>query len=570
MAANYLESYLVRLGADVDAKSWGKFQKVLTVSAKQVEAFAGEGGSIGLIATAMIKAEAFAVSSMITIGGAIMGVADKTAIADQNYRLLGMRMMMGTKQARAMSQALSTLGVSLDQVMYDPELAERFKDLYERNISLGGKLGDTFSRNMYMIRGMKTEAEQFRNEIGYLAGATISNLFEGVNGENSLGQLRKFNDYVVANIPMWSQIISTNLIPALKDFEFSLKDVKDTGLLVTGMFQTLIGFLSGDTTLEHEKVSLDSLTKSFSHVSDGLYWTISEFDMFAKEVTRALTSVIDLSIAAWDLQPWKLAQTHGASFTEGIDAIKDAFKNGIQSNLDGLGHLLPRSFLESHSEDWANLYKERDALGAARAQRDNGSASNIASTISSASSRNGIDPLFVSSVMQSESSSDKKTPDSKTGAVGLMQIEPYTAARYGVSADQLRDPNTNIQLGTKILSEYLRSHKYDALGALISYNSGRSGDVIPINTNPKAGGPDSVLKYVNRSLEGYASRLSANGGGNIHVGSIQVTITKDMSEGQAKALILDALQRAGALKNFPNYYPHSSILARGVASSGTR
>ena len=86
-----------------------------------------------------------------------------------------------------------------------------------------------------------------------------------------------------------------------------------------------------------------------------------------------------------------------------------------------------------------------------------------------ASSRNRIDPDFVSSVIKAESNF-KTRAVSKKGAQGLMQLMPQTAAQLGV-ADPF-DPKANVEAGTAHLSALLDLYHDDPIKALAAYNAG--------------------------------------------------------------------------------------------------
>jgi len=61
---------------------------------------------------------------------------------------------------------------------------------------------------------------------------------------------------------------------------------------------------------------------------------------------------------------------------------------------------------------------------------------------------------------------------SRAGAVGLMQLMPATAQRYGVK--DRRDPEDNIQGGTRYLRDLLQMFNNDLVLALAAYNAGES------------------------------------------------------------------------------------------------
>ena len=86
-----------------------------------------------------------------------------------------------------------------------------------------------------------------------------------------------------------------------------------------------------------------------------------------------------------------------------------------------------------------------------------------------ASSKNRLDPDFVSSVIRAESNF-KAHAVSKKGAQGLMQLMPATAAQLGV-ADAF-DPKANVEAGTAHLSALLDLYNNDPIRALAAYNAG--------------------------------------------------------------------------------------------------
>lgn len=93
--------------------------------------------------------------------------------------------------------------------------------------------------------------------------------------------------------------------------------------------------------------------------------------------------------------------------------------------------------------------------------------------------KSGLDPLFVASIIKNESRFNP-TAVSKKGAVGLMQIMPDTgrwvASQMGFSnfdPDMLRDPATNIMIGTWYLAELKKEFGGKVVLVVAAYNCGR-------------------------------------------------------------------------------------------------
>ena len=108
-------------------------------------------------------------------------------------------------------------------------------------------------------------------------------------------------------------------------------------------------------------------------------------------------------------------------------------------------------------------------------------ASGIDAVVESAAARNQLPPQLIHSVIRVESNYNSHAVSSK-GALGLMQLIPATARRFGVS--DVFDPVDNIQGGARYLKYLLDLFHNDYRLALAAYNAGeaavaRYGDVPP-------------------------------------------------------------------------------------------
>ena len=107
-----------------------------------------------------------------------------------------------------------------------------------------------------------------------------------------------------------------------------------------------------------------------------------------------------------------------------------------------------------------------------------------------AAQTHGIDYELIQALIATESGFDSLAVSPK-GAVGLMQLMPPTAERYGVKADKkipiekkLTDPKTNISAGTAYLRHLIGLFPGQLDLALAAYNAGegavqRAGNKIP-------------------------------------------------------------------------------------------
>ena len=94
-----------------------------------------------------------------------------------------------------------------------------------------------------------------------------------------------------------------------------------------------------------------------------------------------------------------------------------------------------------------------------------------ANIIQTASKAYGVDASLVHAVISAESSYNQYAV-SRTGAMGLMQLMPDTARRYGVQ--NMMDPSENIHGGVRYLRDLLALFKGRVDLAVAAYNAGEN------------------------------------------------------------------------------------------------
>ena len=90
--------------------------------------------------------------------------------------------------------------------------------------------------------------------------------------------------------------------------------------------------------------------------------------------------------------------------------------------------------------------------------------------VQKAAERHNLDPALVKAVISTESGWNP-TAISRKGAVGLMQLIPETAERFGVG--NAFDPAQNVEGGTSYLKELLDHYNGDLTKSLAAYNAGQ-------------------------------------------------------------------------------------------------
>jgi soluble lytic murein transglycosylase-like protein len=114
----------------------------------------------------------------------------------------------------------------------------------------------------------------------------------------------------------------------------------------------------------------------------------------------------------------------------------------------------------------------------------------------------GVDPALVKAIIANESGFDANAT-SKTGAQGLMQLEPGTAKDLGVT--DAYDPAQNISGGTRYIRGLLDRFHGDMRLAVAAYNAG-PGAVMKYNGVPPYAETQSYVENVLGAYQKYKSQ----------------------------------------------------------------
>jgi soluble lytic murein transglycosylase-like protein len=106
----------------------------------------------------------------------------------------------------------------------------------------------------------------------------------------------------------------------------------------------------------------------------------------------------------------------------------------------------------------------------ASSESANASGDHLGEIVQAAAERHNLDPALVKAVITTESAWNPSAI-SRKGAVGLMQLIPETAERFGVG--NAFDPAQNVEGGTSYLKELLDHYNGDLTKSLAAYNAGQ-------------------------------------------------------------------------------------------------
>jgi soluble lytic murein transglycosylase-like protein len=124
--------------------------------------------------------------------------------------------------------------------------------------------------------------------------------------------------------------------------------------------------------------------------------------------------------------------------------------------------------------------------------------------VTTAAVRHGLPPELVHSVVSAESAY-RTNAVSRKGAIGLMQLMPATASKYGADPT---DPRQNVEAGTRYLRDLLLKYQnsdHQVSRALAAYNAG------PEAVDRYHGVPPyrETLAYVGRVLRKYEKQAAS-------------------------------------------------------------
>jgi soluble lytic murein transglycosylase-like protein len=167
----------------------------------------------------------------------------------------------------------------------------------------------------------------------------------------------------------------------------------------------------------------------------------------------------------------KLSESYKRTLVEQYYASNSASSFSLHSPYKSIASHSPYRFRNRSYGDYPTIYGRYSAPSPNK--------SRFSSMIADAAFRHHVDERLVHAVIQTESAYNPSAVSS-AGAVGLMQLMPGTARRYGVM--NRNDPVQNIDGGTKYLKDLLSMFDYNLDLAIAAYNAGE-GAVMKYNNS---------------------------------------------------------------------------------------
>ncbi|MFT5590332.1 MAG: hypothetical protein ACI9ZF_002517 [Bradyrhizobium sp.] len=151
--------------------------------------------------------------------------------------------------------------------------------------------------------------------------------------------------------------------------------------------------------------------------------------------------------------------------------------------------------------------------------------------LASAAAEFNVDLALMKAMMAAESGFNPAAVSPK-GAIGLMQIMPATAERYGLVGDarnsiqqKLSDPKTNVRLAARYLRELTALFPDQQALVIASYNAGEGAVQKYRNTIPPYPETRNYVRLVTQFYQFYVPQVSALAVANEAAGSGRIHLT---------------------------------------------
>jgi lysozyme len=259
---NYLDEYLVKIGAGIDAQSFARAEQIVTRTGNLVLDFFPK------FIKKTLEAQGALTSVFAAIGISAVSMADKIAMADQAYRLFGLHMYMSKERAQALKLTLDTLGVSLAEATWDPELNERAVRLMRMQEQMMREMGPDYEQNMRRIRDIRYELKISQLELRYFSMMFLSDfvrLLSGPSG-NFLEKLQAWNERFMQRMPELAQTLATKFLPVWKETWEVLKKtgevIRELGVDFININGALYSLFTGKEGIKADKFGFVALAEA--------------------------------------------------------------------------------------------------------------------------------------------------------------------------------------------------------------------------------------------------------------------------------------------------------------------
>jgi hypothetical protein len=378
VGAEVLREYLVKLGFSIDNTAQAKIKETLTVLEKQLDSLSKSKAFSVLTHGAL--AYVGAISAVVT---ASAGLMQHVAEADMHYQKLALSMHMSTQNAKEMTIAQKALGSSLEEIVWIPELRERYHELRKLvNETQAPK------EDLELIRKMGFEYTKFKvlliSASEHIAASLIKYL--KVNLVDIKKWMESANKWLKENLPIWTEKIATflgkvwNLAQGL--WEIGKKVVQSIQAIIHILPEGANGFILFFSAIAlglRLNPTLLMLAALFLMIEDWWTWKKDkENDVGFRGLWESFEGLGETFIGPLKSLGETMNQVFGKSFSlvfwDAFDAVISSIALSIATITYGFDKIInlakfASSFLSSHGKE--SIYAEYNPLiEAAKAEED--------------------------------------------------------------------------------------------------------------------------------------------------------------------------------------------------------
>lgn len=218
---DYIKSYMVKVGVDVDKVSFGQFDSAINSTEKKLEEFTKKaeenGEKISKFQSklfSLIKGFGKLSTAMVTASVGIGKFIQNTAESDMEMQKLARRLYISTDRAKALQNTLDAMNLSmsdLQDVAYNPELLAQYKELFTlaKSFKAPRDLNTTFRE----VRSIFREFQKFNLTFQVFKERVAYFIYKVVQGPARAFKkwFSGFNNNFAMNLDKWANKLGTVL-----------------------------------------------------------------------------------------------------------------------------------------------------------------------------------------------------------------------------------------------------------------------------------------------------------------------------------------------------------------------
>lgn len=457
---NFLREYLVKLGFQTDRHGLDSFARSLRDVQSLID------NRTFSIAKRFTEMQGAITGAFGAAAASAIGLADRVAMNDQQYRMLALRMYTTTGVARTLKIAMDALGQPLENIAWDPELAARFNHLVNIQRTMTREIGgQNFEKQMRQLRDLHYEVSYFWVELKYLAMYLVKDFRKilGVNLDDILGKFKSWNAWIVEHLPEIGDWIERWLAGPITDLKEVLGETWQMIKMSALAFTNLVGLLSGDSSIEGTAFNFEKFARAVQH---SIHF-ISQFALSMIHLEEIVVHAINAMVALGHLDvgtAWKELKAGARLLDTGT---LTTLGTGVGFALGGPGGALVGAGIGQLAGLGADTIHD--------VQRGN-----VRQEIATTAQSMGVPPSLALAVAQIESGIRQFGPSGdvlvnrgehgESHATGIFQLQPGTAKMLGVDPE---DVHGNIKGGVTYLRDLLARYHGSTEQALEHYYGSR-------------------------------------------------------------------------------------------------